>query len=94
MANTILPVEERNLTPDEVAALDRRRRRGQFCLVMGFQFTIICILVTLWSGQDLTYAPGWHHPMFFWDCILGVAAVIAFVNGIRLRRGINEFFSY
>ena len=41
MANTLLPIEERNLTPDEVEALDRRRRRGQLFLVVGFQCLII-----------------------------------------------------
>ena len=32
MANTLLPIEERNLTPDQVELLDRRRRRGQLFL--------------------------------------------------------------
>ena len=30
MANTLIPVEERTLTPQEVELLDKRRRRGQF----------------------------------------------------------------
>ena len=37
MANTLIPVAERNLTPREVEALDRRRRSGQLCLVICFQ---------------------------------------------------------
>lgn len=94
MANLLLPVEERALTPAEVARLDRRRRRGHLLLVMGTQFTIMCVFMTLWSGQDLTYSPGWHRPMFYWDCLLGLAAVICIVRGIALRRGVNEFFSY
>lgn len=94
MANYIIPVEERTLTPNEVAKLDRRRRRGHLFLVMGFQFALVAIFVTLWSGQDMTYSPGWTHPMFYWNCLLGALAVISIVAGLRLRRGVNEFFSY
>ena len=94
MANPLIPVEERTLTPNEVANLDRRRRRGHLFLVMGVQFLLVCIFVTLWAGQDVTYDPGWAHPMFYWDCLLGVLAVSFIVAGIRMRRGVNEFFSY
>jgi hypothetical protein len=94
MANTLIPVEERNLTPDEVEALDRRRRRGQLFLVLCFQCLIVGTLVTLWAGQDLTYTAGWFRPMFFWDAILFTLAAVFAVAGIRLRRGSNEFISY
>lgn len=94
MNRALLPPEERSLTPAQVEALDRRRRRGQLLLVMGFQFGIVATLLTLWSGQDLQYSPGWAHPMFYWNCITGLASVICLVVGIRLRRGLNEFFSY
>ncbi len=94
MANTLLPPEERNLTPEEVTVLDRRRRRGHFLLVMGFQTGLIATLVLMWAGQDLTYSPGWMHPMFYWDCILGIISLFCFIYGLRLRRGLNEFFSY
>jgi hypothetical protein len=94
MANMILPYDERNLTPDEVESLDRRRRRGQLFLVIGFQCLIVAMLVTLWAGQDLTYAPGWAHPMAYWDAIVFTLAAIFLINGIRLRRGSNEFISY
>jgi len=50
MANTLLPIEERNLTPEEVELLDKRRRRGQLFLVIGFQCLIVCTLVTVWAG--------------------------------------------
>jgi hypothetical protein len=90
VANTLIPAEERDLTPDEVEALDRRRRRGQLFLVLCFQ----SIIVTLWAGQDLTYSPGWAHPMFFWDATLFTLAAIFGVTGVRLRRGSNEFISY
>ena len=94
MANTLLPIEERNLTPDEVEALDRRRRRGQLYLVVGFQCLIVATLLTVWSGQDLTYSPGWAHPMFYWNCVTGFLAIFFLIAGVRLRRGLTEFISY
>jgi len=94
MANMLIPVEERHLTPDEVEALDRRRRRGQLLLVLCCQCLIIGTLVTLWSGQDATYSPGWARPMVYWDALLFVLAIVFGVAGIALRRGNNEFLSY
>jgi hypothetical protein len=94
MVNTLIPAEERNLAPQEVAALDRRRRRGQLLLVLCFQCLIIGSLVTLWSGQDLAYSPGFARPMVYWDALLFVLAAIFGTAGVRLRRGSNEFFSY
>ena len=94
MANTLIPAEERALTPEQVERLDRRRRRGQLLIVVGFQFAIVATLTTLWSGQDLQYSPGWIHPMFYWNCVTGLLSVICFLWGLRLRRGLNEFFSY
>jgi hypothetical protein len=94
MANMLIPVEERNLTPQEVEALDRRRRRGQLFLVICGQCLIVGTLVTLWAGQDLTYSPGWVRPMFYWDAVLFVLAAIFGVAGVRLRRGSTEFISY
>jgi hypothetical protein len=94
MANTILPAEERDLSPAQVDQLDRRRRRGQLLLVMGTQFLLIALLVTLWAGQDATYSPGWAHPMLYWDILLFLLAIICYVWGVKLRRGLNEFFSY
>jgi hypothetical protein len=94
MANFLIPVAERTLTPDEVEALDRRRRRGHFLLNIGFQTLILGTVVTVWAGQDLTYSPGWAHPMAYWDGFLFLASLTSFVWGLRLRRGLNEFFSY
>jgi hypothetical protein len=94
MANTLLPVEERNLTPDQVDQLDRRRRRGQLFLVLCYQCLIVGTLVTLWAGQDWTLSPGWSHPMVYWDAVMFVAALIFGVAGVRLKRGSNEFISY
>jgi hypothetical protein len=94
MANTLIPVEERTLTPEQVEELDRRRRRGQLFLILCLQCTIVGTLVTLWAGQDLTYSPGWIHPMFYWDALLFTLAAIFGIAGISLRRGTNEFISY
>ena len=94
MANTLLPIEERNLTPDEVDMLDRRRRRGQLFLVVAWQCTIVFTLVTLWAGQDFTLSPGWAKPMVYWDIVTGTIAVVCALVGLRLRRGTNEFLSY
>jgi hypothetical protein len=94
MANTLIPIEERTLSPEAVDALDRRRRRGQLFLVLCFQCLIIGTLVTLWSGQDLAYSPGFARPMFYWDAILFILAAIFGIAGVRLRRGSNEFLSY
>jgi hypothetical protein len=94
MANTLIPVEERELTPAQVDALDRRRRRGQTLIVVGCQALIIATIVTLWAGQDATYSPGWAHPMLYWDLFLFTAALSLIGTGIQLRKGMNEFFSY
>jgi hypothetical protein len=94
MANTLIPIEERKLTPDEVTVLDRRRRRGQLFLVIGVQCLIVSCLMLLWSGQDATYSPGLARPMVYWNSITAILAVTFLLTGISLRRGSNEFFSY
>jgi len=94
MVNTLLPIEEQSLTPDQVELLDKRRRRGQLFLVLCFQSLLVGTLVTLWSGQDITLSPGWTHPMFYWDTIMFVAALVFGIAGVRLKRGSNEFISY
>ena len=87
MANSLLPPEERNLTPDQVEALDKRRDLGHTFLVIAGQFAVIATVLLLWIGQDLTYSPGWAHPMFY--CFVIALLIIAFfgVTGITLRRG-------
>jgi hypothetical protein len=94
MANTLLPIEERNLTPDQVELLDRRRRRGQVLLVICFQTLIVSCLLLLWSGQDATYSPGFLRPMVFWNIITFTISLVTGLAGVRLVRGRNEFFSY
>jgi hypothetical protein len=94
MANTLIPVAERNLSPEQVEQLDRRRRRGQLMLILCLQCTVIGTLLTLWAGQDLVQSPGWIHPMFYWDAVLFTAAAVFGVAGVSLRRGSTEFISY
>lgn len=94
MATSPLSPEERTLTPDQVEDLDRRRRRGQLLIVIGFQMGIVATLTLLWTGQDLQYSPGWAHPMFYWNCVVGFGSAACLGAGLLLRRGLNEFFSY
>jgi hypothetical protein len=87
MANPLLPPEERNLTPDQVEALDKRRNLGHLFLVIAGQFSVIATVLLLWVGQDLQYSPGWAHPMAYYF-FLAIAIVLTFgATGIVLRRG-------
>ena len=91
MANTLLPIEEQNLTPNQVEQLDRRRTRGFMLMVIAGQFGIIATVLLLWIVQDLTYAPGWAHPVFYYFVIaLGISGVSG-LSGAYLRRGAPEF---
>jgi hypothetical protein len=94
MANTILPIEERTLTPLEVELLDKRRRRGQLFLVIGLQTLLISCLLLLFSGQDATYSPGWIHPMLYWNIVVFAISMVFLALGVNLKRGSNEFISY
>ncbi len=93
MENTLLPIEERNLTPQQVEALDKRRSRGQVCLVIAFQLIILGTVLSLWAGQALTYSPNWIHPMGYYMFLDFTLALILVVVGIGLRRGRPEFSS-
>ena len=55
MPNMLLPPGERNLTPDQVEALNKRREFGHTLLVIAGQFTVIATVLLLWVGADLTY---------------------------------------
>jgi len=87
MANSLLPPEERNLTPDQVEALDKRRDLGHMFLVIAGQFALIATVLLLWVGQDLTYSPGWAHPMAYYFLIALVLIAIFGVTGLYLRHG-------
>jgi hypothetical protein len=87
MANTQLPPEERNLTPDQVEALDKRRDLGHTFLVLTGQFAVIATVLLLWVGQDLAYSPGWVHPMAYYFFIALMLIACFGVTGLVLRRG-------
>lgn len=91
MANMNLPLEERSLTPDQVTLLDRRRQWGLALQVISGQCAFFAILLTVWAGQDLTYSPGWKHPMAYYMVLTATLAFAAGAYGTWLRRGKPEF---
>ena len=87
MPNMLLPPEERNLTPDQVEALDKRRELGYTLLVIAGQFTVIATVLLLWVGADLTYSPGWARPIaYYFAVVLGLIAACG-LTGLVLRSG-------
>ena len=91
MANTLLAMDERNLTPDQVEVLDKRRNRGLMLMVVSGQFAIITVILLLWVVQDLTYAPGWAHPVAYYFAFSLLVSVICGLAGAYLRHGAPEF---
>jgi hypothetical protein len=91
MANTLLPIEERSLTPDQVELLDKRRSLGMTLLVVSGQFGIITTILLLWLVQDLTYAPGWAHPVAYYFAFSVLVSGFTGLAGMYLRRGAPEF---
>ena len=87
MANTLIPVNERNLNPDQVQALDKRREWGLTLQVIAGQFAVISCLLSLWIGQDLTYSPGWAHPMAYYFAVAITIVLVCGTTGTVLRRG-------
>jgi hypothetical protein len=93
MANMNIPEEERNLTPDQVEALDKRRQWGVTYQVIAGQFAFFAVLLTVWSGQDATYSPGWVHPMVYYNILAAFLAVVFGGYGTYLKCGRPEFSS-
>jgi hypothetical protein len=87
MANSLLPPEERNLTPDQVEALDKRRDLGHTLLVIAGQFTVIAVILLLWVGQDLAWSPGWAHPIGYYFAFAMTAIVVCAGLGSWQNRG-------
>jgi hypothetical protein len=87
MPNMLLPPEERNLTPDQVEALDKRRELGHTLLVIAGQFSVIATVLLLWVGQDLTYSPSWIHPMAYYFAVALALIVGCGLTGLVLRSG-------
>ena len=92
MANMTIPEAERNLTPAQVA------RAGQAAAVgTGVPGDLGAVRVfrgaaVLWTGQDLQYSPGWVHPMFYYNVLAAVMAVVFGIYGTYLRRGrVHEY---
>jgi hypothetical protein len=56
-------------------------------LVIAGQFAVIAAIMLLWVGQDLTYSPGWAHPIAYYFALCVVLIVVLGVVGILLRRG-------
>lgn len=90
MPNMSLPPDERNLTPDQVDALDKRRRRGSLLLTLAGMFAIIAILLTCWLVQDLQYAPGFSRPMTYYFLAACAIVVVTLISGLYLHRGTPE----
>ena len=91
MANLLLPIEEQNLTPNQVERLDKRRNRGFMLMVIAGQFGIIATVLLLWIVQDLTYAQGWAHPVAYYFAFSLVVSGLAGMTGAYMRRGAPEF---
>lgn len=87
MANALLPPEERNLTPQQVAALDHRRYRGLMFQVVSGQFAIICGVLLLWLGSDLSYSPGWMRPITYYFIVALLISIVCGFTGTAMRRG-------
>jgi hypothetical protein len=87
MANTLLPPEERYLTPDQVEALDKRRDLGHTFLVIAGQFAVIATILLLWVGQDWNYSPGWAHPIVFYFAVALLIICTFGAAGILLKQG-------
>jgi hypothetical protein len=77
--------------PAEIEAIDKRRQWGLNFLVISGQFGFFAVLLTLWSGQDLTYSPAAIHPMFYYNVFCFLLAAGFGLYGAYLRRGQPEF---
>jgi hypothetical protein len=91
MANLLLPIEERSLNPNQVERLDKRRNRGFMLMVVAGQFGLVATVLLLWLVQDLTYAPGWAHPVAYYFAFSLVVSGLAGMTGAYMRRGAPEF---
>lgn len=91
MANMLIPAAERTLTPEQVEQLDKRRTWGLTLQVIAGLLAVLGTILWLWVGQDLTYSPGWIRPMFYYDSLLWIGAVVLVGTGTALRRGAPEF---
>ena len=91
MPNMLLPIEERNLTPDEVEALDHRRHIGLVFQTVAGQLLIVAVLLTVWAGQDWVLSPWPWKPMVYYCILAAAGAVFCGITGGVLRRGASEY---
>ena len=70
MANTLLPIEEQNLTPNQVEQLDKRRTRGFMLMVIAGQFGDYrhCAAAVDRPGSDLRAGMGASCLLLFRHC--------------------------
>jgi hypothetical protein len=87
MPNPLLPPAERSLNPDQVEALDQRRDLGRTLLVLCGQATVIALVLLLWVGQDLSYSPGFAHPIAYYFLFVLLLIASCGVTGLMLFRG-------
>ena len=87
MANLLIPAEERNLTPDQVEQLDKRRTWGLTLQTIAGLLAVLGAILWLWVGQDLTYSPGWLHPMAFYFAIAVGIVLVCGTAGTIMRHG-------
>jgi hypothetical protein len=48
-------------------------------------------VLLLWLVQDLTYAPGWAHPVAYYFAFALLVSAFTGLAGTYLRRGTPEF---
>jgi nitrate reductase gamma subunit len=56
-------------------------------LVIAGMFAAIAAILLLWVGQDLTWSPGWAHPMAYYFAVALAVIVVCGIAGYLLRRG-------
>ena len=87
MANSLLPPEERTSHSRPGGGAGQAARTGHTLLVIAGQFAAIAAILLLWVGQDLTWSPGWAHPMAYYFGISLVIIAVCGIVGFVLRRG-------
>jgi hypothetical protein len=60
-------------------------------MVISGQFGIITVVLLLWLVQDLTYSPGWAHPVAYYFAFAVMVSGLTGLAGAYLRRGSPEF---
>ena len=48
---------------------------------------VIATVLLLWVGQDLSYSPGWAHPMAYYFALAITIIIVFGITGMALRKG-------